>query len=136
MLARARKRTKEVAFRGALGATGGRLARQLLTESLLLFVFGGMAGVLFGFWGMRWIYSEIPGHIRRYLVNYGQVDLDGTTLGFTLGIALVCGLVVGLAPACEKSRHNLNRRLKEASGQASDNTTSARLRRILADAQI
>jgi len=136
MLARATNRTKEFAVRGALGATRGRLARQLLTESLLLFFFGGAAGTLFGLWGMRWIEAEIPGHIRGYLVNYGHVDLDFTTLGFTLGIALLCGLVFGLAPACENSRLTLNRTLKEASGQASGSNRSARLRRIFVAAEI
>src|SRR6267378_7701865 len=136
MLARATNRAKEFAVRGALGATRGRLVRQLLTESLLLFFFGGVAGALFGFWGMHWIASEIPGHIRGYLVNYGQVDFDFTTLGFTLAITLLCGLVFGLAPAYENSRLNLNRRLKEASGQASDSKRSARLRRIFVTAEI
>jgi len=136
MLARAANRTKEFAVRGALGATRGRLARQLLTESVLLFFFGGLAGALFGLWGMRWIDSEIPGHIRGYLVNYGQVDLDVTTLGFTLAITLLCGLVFGLAPAREHSRHNLNLALKEASGQASGSKRSARLRRIFVAAEI
>src|SRR6267142_13898 len=136
MLARATNRTKEFAVRGALGASRGRLTRQLLTESLLLFFFGGVAGSLFGFWGMRWLESEIPGHIRGYLVNYGHVDLDSTTLVFTLGITLLCGLVFGLAPAYENSRLNLNRRLKEASGQASDSKRSARLRRIFVTAEI
>src|SRR5579859_2030024 len=119
MLARAAQRTKEMAVRGALGATRGRLVRQLLTESLLLFFFGGLTGVLFGAWGMRWIESLIPGHIRGYLVNYGEVKLDWITLTFTLGIALVCGVVFGLAPAFESSGIDLNRALKEASGQAS-----------------
>jgi putative ABC transport system permease protein len=136
MLARATNRTKEFAVRGALGAARGCLTRQLLTESLLLFFFGGVAGSLFGFWGMRWLESEIPGHIRGYLVNYGHVDLDSTTLVFTLGITLLCGLVFGLAPAYENSRLNLNRRLKEASGQASDSKRSARLRRIFVTAEI
>src|SRR5467141_3761199 len=136
MLARAANRTKEFAVRGALGATRGRLARQLLTESVLLFFFGGLAGALFGLWGMRWIDSEIPGHIRGYLVNYGQVDLDVTTLGFTLAITLLCGLVFGLAPAREHSRHNLNLALKEASGQASGSKRSARPWRIFVAAEI
>ncbi len=136
MLTRATNRTKEFAVRGALGATRGRLARQLLTESLLLFFFGGVAGALFGFWGMGWIESQIPDHTRGYLVNYGHVDLDSTTLAFTLGIALVCGLVFGLAPAYENSRFNLNSTLKEASGQASGSKRSARLRRIFVAAEI
>jgi len=136
MLARAANRTKEFAVRGALGATSGRIARQLLAESLLLFFFGGVAGALFGLWGMRWIEAAIPGHIRGFLVNYGHVDLDSTTLGFTLGITLLCGLVFGLAPARENSRLNLNCTLKEASGQTSGSKRSARLRRIFVAAEI
>src|SRR5258706_14701802 len=135
-LARATNRAKEFAVRGALGATKGRLARQLLTESLLLFFFGGVAGTLFGLWGMKLIESWIPDHIRGYLINYGHVDLDFTTLGFTLGIALLCGLVFGLAPAFENSRLDLNRTLKEASGQASGSKRAARLRRIFVAAEI
>jgi putative ABC transport system permease protein len=136
ILARATSRTKEFAVRGALGATRGRLARQLLTESLLLFSFGGVAGAFFGLWGMHWIESEIPDHIRGYLVNYGHVDLDFTTLGFTMGIALLCGLAFGLAPAHEHSTHNVNLTLKDASGQASGSKRSARLRRIFVAAEI
>jgi len=136
MLARAAQRTKEMAVRGALGATRGRLVRQLLTESLLLFFFGGLTGVLFGAWGMRWIESLIPGHIRGYLVNYGEVNLDWITLTFTLGIALVCGVVFGLAPAFESSGIDLNRALKEASGQASKSGRGARMRRIFVAGEI
>jgi len=129
MLARATNRTREFAVRGALGATRDRLVRLLLTESLLLFFLGGVAGALFGLWGVRWIESEIPGHIRGYIVNYGHVDLDFTTLSFTLGIALLCGLVFGLAPAYEHSTLDVNRALKEASGHASGGQRSVRLRR-------
>src|SRR5215472_1995478 len=129
MLARAINRAKEFALRGALGATRRRLVRQLLTESLLLFFFGGAAGAFVGLLGTRWIESEIPGHTRGYLVNYGHVDLDSTTLGFTLGIALLCGMVFGLAPAYEHSRHDVNSTLKEASGQTSRSKGTARLRR-------
>jgi putative ABC transport system permease protein len=136
ILARATSRSKEFAVRGALGATRGRLARQLLAESLLLFFLGGVGGALFGFWGMRWIESEIPGHVRGYLVNYGHVDLDFTTLAFTLAITLLCGLVFGLAPAYENSRLNLNGMLKEASAQASGGKRSARLRRLFVAAEI
>ncbi|HKV28478.1 MAG TPA: ABC transporter permease, partial [Candidatus Acidoferrales bacterium] len=136
MLARASQRTKEMAVRGALGATRSRLVRQLLTESLLLFFFGGLAGILFGAWGMSWIESMIPGHIRGYLVNYGQVNLDFTTLSFTLGIALLCGVIFGLAPAFESSGIDLNRALKEASGQASRSGRGTRMRRIFVAGEI
>jgi predicted permease len=136
MLARATTRMREFAVRGALGATSGRLARQLLTESVLLFFFGGVAGALFGIWGMRWIEAQIPSHLRGYLVNYGHVDLDFTTLGFTMGITLLCGLVFGLAPARENWKHDLNRTIREASGQASGSKRSARLRSIFVAAEM
>jgi len=136
ILARSTSRAREFAVRGALGATEGRLVRQLLTESLLLFFFGGVAGTLFGLWGMKLIESWIPGRIRGFLINYGRVDLDFTTLVFTLGIALVCGVVFGLAPARENSKLDLNNTLKEASGQATGSKCGARLRRIFVAAEI
>ena len=136
MLARATGRTKESAVRGALGATGRRLARQLLTESVLLFVLGGAGGLLFGLWGMRWIESQIPGHLRAHIVNYGHVNLDFTTLGFTAGIALLCGLIFGLAPAFGNSRVDVNRTLKEGSSQASGGGQSARMRHAFVGAEI
>lgn len=136
MLARATGRTKEFAVRGALGATMPRLARQLLTESMLLFFVGGVAGVFVGLWGMRLIDSWIPGHIRGFLVNYGHVDLDVNTLVFTMGIALLCGFVFGAAPALENARLDVNRTLKEASGQASGSKRSARLRQIFVAGEI
>jgi putative ABC transport system permease protein len=136
MLARATSRTREFAVRGALGATKGRLARQLLTESVLLFFLGGVGGTLFGFWGMKLIESWIPGRIRGYMINYGHVDLDSTTLAFTLGIALLCGLIFGLAPAFENARLDVNRTLKEASGQASGSKRGARLRQIFVAGEI
>ena len=136
MLARATSRTKEFAVRGALGATAPRLARQLLTESVLLFTFGGGAGLIFALWGMRWIDSQIPGHVRGYLVNFGHVDLDFTTLLFTLGITLLCGFVFGLAPSFQNSRLDVNRTLKETSGQASGSQRSARMRQVFVAAEI
>ncbi|HKV25317.1 MAG TPA: ABC transporter permease [Candidatus Acidoferrum sp.] len=136
MLVRATRRAKEFAVRRALGATRARLVRQVLCESLLMFFLGGVAGALFGAWGMKWIESQIPAHIRGYLVNYGKVDLDFTTLAFTLGIALLCGLVFGLAPAFEGSRTDLNSPLKESSGRASDTKRGARLRKTFVGAEI
>ena len=136
MLARATSRTKEFAVRGALGATRRRLAGQLLTESLLLFLVGGAASLVFASWGTRWIESQIPGHIRGYIVNYGHVELNFATLVFTLGITLLCGLIFGFAPAIESSRFDVNHTLKESVGQTSGSKRSARLRRIFVTAEI
>ncbi|MGH8278122.1 MAG: ADOP family duplicated permease [Gammaproteobacteria bacterium] len=136
MLARATNRAKEFALRSALGASQRRLVRQLLAESVLLFFFGGVAGVFVGIVGVRWIESQIPAHIRGFLVNYGHVDLDATTLAVTMGIALLCGLVFGLAPASEHSRHEVNQSLKEAGSQASGAKASVRLRRVFVIAEI
>src|SRR2546429_1804382 len=136
VLARATSRTREFAVRGALGATEGRLARQLLTESVLLFFLGGVGGTPFGFWGMKLIESWIPRRIRGYMINYGHVDLDFTTLAFTLGIALLCGLIFGLAPAFENARLDVNRTLKAASGPASGSKRGARLRQIFVAGEI
>ena len=136
MLARASRRTKEIAVRGALGASRVRLVRQLLTESLVLFFLGGIAGTLFGAWGLSWIEASIPGRIRGYVVNFGYVSLNIPTLCFTLGVALLCGLIFGLAPAFESSGLDLNRALKEASGQMSGSGHGARMRRIFVAGEI
>ncbi|HEV2205813.1 MAG TPA: ABC transporter permease, partial [Candidatus Acidoferrales bacterium] len=134
MLSRATQRTREMAVRGALGATRRRLIGQLLKESLLLFLLGGVGGILCGSLCISWIELQIPGHIRGYLVNYGHVSLSMTTLYFTLAVALFCGLIFGLAPAFEISGLDLNRTLKEAPGRTSSG--SARPRKIFVAGEI
>ena len=136
MIARASGRSKEIAMRSALGATRRRIARQLLTESAILFSLGGAAGVLFGALGLSWIDSLIPEHSRGYLINYGHVDLDLLTLGYALGLAFVCGIVFGLAPALQASKLDLNAVLKEASGQASSSKRGVRVRRIFVAGEV
>ena len=136
MLARASGRAKEFAVRGALGASRGRLIRQLLTESLLLFSAGGFAGALFAAWGNQWIAAAIPERVRGYLVNYGQVELDGTTLAYTFGIALLCGVVFGLAPAFESTGLDFTRALTESGGRASGSRPAARLRQIFVAGEV
>jgi putative ABC transport system permease protein len=136
MIARASGRTKEIAVRSALGATRGRIARQLLTESAILFSLGGAAGVLFGVLGMSWIDSLIPERSRGYLVNYGHVDLDLLTLSYALGLAFICGIVFGLAPALQASKLDLNGALKEAAGRISGGKRGMRMRRIFVAGEV
>ena len=137
MLARASRRAKEFAVRGALGATRGRLVRQLLTRSGLLFLVGGAAaGTLVAHTILKTIDRGFPDKIRGYLINYGHVDLDLTALVYTFGIAALCGIVFGLVPAFQSSGLDVNRTLKEASGQLAGNRHVARTRRIFVGAQI
>ena len=136
MLARASRRTKEFAVRGALGATRGRLIRQLVTESAMLFLVGGAFGTFVAHGILTTIDRGFPDRIRGYLINYGHVDLDVTALAYTFGIAVFCGVVFGLVPAFQSSGLDVNRTLKEASGQLAGNRHVARTRRIFVGAQI
>jgi putative ABC transport system permease protein len=136
MLARASRRTKEFAVRGALGAGRWRLARQLLTESLLLFTFGGAAGALFGIWGVHWIESAVPDRIRGYIVNYGRGTLDAQTFAYTFSVAILCGVVFGLAPAFGSSGLDVSRSLKESAGQISGSRVTRRLRNVFVAGEI
>lgn len=136
MLARASGRTREFAVRGALGASRSRLIRQLLTESLLLFSAGGVAGVLFAVWINRWVESAIPERIRGYLMNYGHVDLDFTTFTYTFSLAILCGIIFGLAPAFEGTGLDFARALKESAGNLTGSQRAGRIRRIFVAGEI
>jgi putative ABC transport system permease protein len=111
MLARATKRSKEIAIRAALGAGRGRVIRQLLTESVLLAVAGGALGLTFSALGMRALLRLSPEDVPRL----AQSGLDWHVLVFTLLVAVVTGLAFGLAPAIHASRTNLSGSLQERS---------------------
>ena len=100
LLARALARGREMALRCCLGASSGRLAAQLLTESLLLAVLGGAAGLLLGWLGIRGIQGLQVGPVPRL----AEVRLDPTALLFTLGVTLAAGVLFGVAPAIRASR--------------------------------
>jgi putative ABC transport system permease protein len=113
LLSRAAARRKEIAIRGALGASRLRIVRQLLSESLLLAVAGGMLGVLVAYWGARLLVAISPEDLPR-IGEIGTVDLvDGRVLGFTFMVAALTGLIFGLAPALQSSRPNWGEALKE-----------------------
>jgi putative ABC transport system permease protein len=109
LLARATSRQKEIAIRTALGASRWRVVRQLLTESVLLAVVGGGAGLLLAAWGVQSLLALAPEDLPRVR----DVALDGRVVGFTLLVTLMTGIIFGVVPALQASRPNLNETLKE-----------------------
>jgi predicted permease len=111
LLSRAAARQAEISLRQALGANRGRLVRQLLTESLLLAVIGGVAGVILAQWGVSVLVSRLAA------TSPLDVKPDASVLLFTLGISLVSGVVFGIAPALRATKADLTLALKEKSTQ-------------------
>jgi putative ABC transport system permease protein len=115
LLARAATREKEIALRTALGARRWRLVRQLLTESVMLAVAGGMLGLLIAFAGVRLIRAVIPPPGAAGEIPHASwIGLDFRVLGFTLLISVVTGVLFGLIPAIQVSQSGLNETLKES----------------------
>jgi putative ABC transport system permease protein len=113
LLTRASDRQRELSIRAALGAGRARLLRQMMTESILLGLFGGAAGLLLGLWGTYLLPHIAPNDIPRL----DQVGLSLPLLAFTFAIALVTGLLCGLAPALRSSGVNLMQAIKEGATQ-------------------
>jgi putative ABC transport system permease protein len=132
MLVRATARQREMAIRAALGASQWRLIRQLLVESVVLALLGGVCGWLLAAWGLDLLVALSPEDTPRL----SEVGLDRWMLGFTLIISLLTGIVFGLAPALTVSRLNLNEELKEGGRRAGEGPGRQRIRRTLVTAEV
>lgn len=108
-LTRAAARTREFAIRAALGASRARVVRQLLTESLLVSLAGGVLGVLVAVCGIRPMLAAVPGNLPRS----ETIGVNGTVLWFTLGVSIAVGILFGLAPVLKISRADVQNSLKQ-----------------------
>ncbi|HXG68905.1 MAG TPA: ABC transporter permease [Blastocatellia bacterium] len=134
-LARANSRQKEIAVRSALGASRRRIVQQMLIESLLLSLMGGIAGALFALWFLDFIHGSMPADITRFISGWENLTLNGRVLGFNLAIALLTGMVFGLVPALQASKPDLNETLKEG-GRGSAGAGRGRLRNLLVISEV
>ncbi len=134
--ARATSRLREVAVRTALGAGRARIITQLVTESVLLALVGGILGLLVAYWSLNLIRGGMPPEIQRYIVGWTEMRLDGRALAFTMAAALASGILAGLAPAWQNSRPNLNDTLREGGRGGSGSRRRHLLRNLLVGTEI
>jgi putative ABC transport system permease protein len=132
MLARAANREREIAIRAALGASRGRVVRQLLIESGLLAFAGGALGLLLAFWLLNLFVGLSPQGAPRF----DEIGIDGYVLGFTLGTVGLTALIFGLIPALHASKADLNHSLKEAGKGGPTGVHGGRLRNALVIAEM
>lgn len=132
LLARASSRKREIALRAGLGASRWRIARQLLTESVLLSAFGGGLGLLLAVWGTRALLALSPPE----LIDLRSTTVNLPVLAFTISLTLITGVVFGLVPALEASRFDLSEPLKESSKSVIGGTRAQRMRNGFVVAQV
>jgi predicted permease len=113
LLARATGRAREIAVRAALGAGRRRLARLLLTESLLLGVLGGAAGLVVAAWGIRVLQAASPPQLLQNVLGGRPAGINLPVLAFTFGVSVLTGVLFGLLPALRASKTDLHDTLKE-----------------------
>jgi putative ABC transport system permease protein len=132
LLVRATARRQEMAVRAALGASRWRLARQFITETILLTLAAGALGIVLAFWGV----DLIVGGYHTSLPRVGQIGVNGTALGFTLAVSLLAGFVLGIVPALSSSHRQLQDDLQSVGRGKTTSRASARFRNLLIVSQV
>jgi putative ABC transport system permease protein len=131
LLARAGVRRREIAIRSAMGAARKRIIGQLLTESVILSLAGGVLGLCLGYFGVRALLALNPGNIPRIGDKGGALALDWRVLLFTLAVSVFTGVLFGLIPAVHASRVDLNLMIKESGSRAGTGFRQNKARSIL-----
>lgn len=132
MLARSTARQKEIAIRTALGATRFQIVRQLLIESTMLAIVGGVFGLVLAWWGVDWMTRLLPKDFPRI----EDIQLNFAMLGFTFAVSVITGIIFGLAPALQISKVDVQDSLKENTRGAAGSLRHNRLRSLLVIAEV
>lgn len=133
LLARSGGRRKELAIRIALGAGRKRIVRQLLTENLMIALFGGSLGLLLACWGIHFVGANLT---FNEAISAVPLSLDWNVLLFAVAASLLCTVLCGFAPALSASRTDVNSKLKDESRAASSSRSSTRLRTVMVGGEI
>ncbi len=131
LLVRATGRRREIAIRAALGAGRWRIVQQLLTESVLLSVTGGILGLIVGFVGMRALLAVNTAGLPRLGDGGGLMGMDWRVVTFTLALSLVSGILFGLVPALVSARADLNAVIKDSSSRSGSGFRQNKTRSVL-----
>jgi len=126
LLAQAGTRSREISMRCVLGARRIDIIRQVLTESIVLALLGGLLGMLFAVWGMDMLVFLLPSD-QNFASLFELISIDTTVLGFTLVLSVLTGLIFGLAPAWQASKADFNEALKEHGGSVSSSMSRHRI---------
>jgi predicted permease len=131
LLVRATGRRREIAIRAAIGGSRGRIVRQLLTESVVLSLAGGVVGLFVGWAGIRALLSINTAGLPRVGENGSLVGFDWRVVAFTIGVSLLTGLIFGLIPALQTSKADLTATLKESAGRSGTGFRQNKVRSVL-----